>query len=92
MQLGGPDGEVFDVEVGDDLILPAGVAHKNLGVDGDFLVVGAYPDVRPDWDLKRCRSGERPVADRNIKEVPLPALDSVYGAAGPLVEHWELTS
>jgi uncharacterized protein YjlB len=31
---------------------------------------------------------ERPQADENIKRVPLPALDPVYGAHGPLQEHW----
>jgi uncharacterized protein YjlB len=66
-----------------------GGAHKNLGANRDFLVVGAYPDGQ-DWDLKRGRSGERPAADRNIEQVPLPARDPVYGDEGPLVEHWAL--
>lgn len=91
VQLGGPEGESFEVEAGDVLILPAGVAHKNLGADANFLVVGAYPDGR-DWDLKRGRPDERPEADRNIEQVPLPAYDPVYGAEGPLVERWDLAS
>ncbi len=91
VQLGGPEGETFDVEDGDVLVLPAGVAHKNLGSEGDFLVIGAYPAACPNWDLKRGRPGERAEADRNIKKVPLPALDPVYGDGGPLVEHWGLT-
>lgn len=90
VQLGGPEGEAFDIETGDVVVLPPGVAHKNLGADSDFLVVGAYPAACPNWDLKRGRSGERPEADRNIKTVPLPALDPVYGRGGPLVEHWGL--
>ncbi len=91
VQLGGPDGHAFDVDAGDVLVLPAGVAHKNLGAARDFLVVGAYPDGQ-DWDLKRGRPGERPAADRNIEQVPLPVCDPVYGDEGPLVEHWELAS
>jgi uncharacterized protein YjlB len=91
VQLGGPDGDAFDVDAGDVLVLPAGVAHKNLGAVSDFLVVGAYPEGQ-DWDLLRGRPGERPEADRNIEQVPLPDRDPVYGDEGPLVEHWDLVS
>jgi len=90
LKLGGPDGAAVDVEAGDALVLPAGVAHKNLGAAPDFLVVGAYPAVCPDWDLKRGRPDERPDADRNIERVPLPDRDPVFGADGPLVEAWGL--
>lgn len=89
VQLGGPEGEVFDVEQGDVVVLPAGTAHKNVGAEGDFLVVGAYPANGDDWDLKRGRPGERPEADRNIDQVPHPSKDPVYGANGPLLEHWK---
>lgn len=88
VMLGGPDGEVFDVATGDVLVLPAGVAHKNLGADPDFLVVGAYPAACPDWDLKRGRPDERPEADRNIEQVPLPTQDPLYGTDGPLMDRW----
>ena len=91
VQLGGPEGTPFDVEVGDVLVLPAGVAHKNLGADPHFLVVGAYPEGQ-DWDLLRGGPGERPEADRNIERVSLPAQDPVYGPEGPLVDHWERSS
>jgi uncharacterized protein YjlB len=87
VRLGGPEGETFEVEAGDVLILPAGVAHKNVGASDDFLVVGAYPEGQ-DWDMNTGRSGERPQADQNIKQVPLPAMDPVYGANGPLCTHW----
>lgn len=87
VQLGGPQGEAFDVEQGEVLVLPAGVAHKNLGAGSDFLVVGAYPDGQ-NWDLKRGRPGERPEADRNIERVSLPRRDPVYGADGPLLDRW----
>lgn len=90
VQLGGPGGTAFDVKAGDVLVLPAGVAHKNLGASSDFVVVGAYPDGQ-DWDLNRGRPGERPDADRNIEQVPLPSADPVYGPKGPLVVHWGLS-
>lgn len=89
VQLGGPKGTTFDVDAGDVLILPAGTAHKNLGASSDFLVVGAYPDGQ-DWDMNTGQPGERPQADRNIEQVPPPAMDPLYGAGGPLAKHWTL--
>jgi uncharacterized protein YjlB len=87
VQLGGPDGWTLDVTAGDVLVLPAGVAHKNRGSDGAFEVVGAYPDGQT-WDLKRGAPGDRPEANRNIKRVPLPSRDPLFGAEGPLLKHW----
>ncbi|MFB6247953.1 MAG: cupin domain-containing protein [Salinibacter sp.] len=89
VQLGGPSGPRMKVSAGDVLILPAGVAHENGGAQGDFLVVGAYPQGR-NWDLKTGAPGDRPEADRNIEAVPLPAHDPIYGAEGPLLEHWSV--
>jgi uncharacterized protein YjlB len=87
IQLGGESGVVVPVARGDVLIVPAGVAHKNLGSSRDFRVVGAYPHgQRP--DMNAGRAGERPQTDTNIARVPLPALDPIYGAQGPLTEHW----
>jgi uncharacterized protein YjlB len=88
VQLGGPGGVTLDVTAGDVLVLPAGMAHKNRGASEDFLVVGAYPEGRR-WDLNRGEPGDRPEADRNIEQVPLPSLDPVYGEDGPLHEHWK---
>lgn len=89
VQLGGPNGETFEVAAGDVIVIPAGVAHKNLGASADFLVVGAYPEGQR-WDMNTGEPGERPQVDRNIAQVPLPAMDPVYGTDGPLVEHWGL--
>lgn len=87
VQLGGPEGWTLDVEAGDVLVLPAGVAHKNLGSDRAFRVVGAYPDGQS-WDLRRGEPGDRPEADRNIEQVPLPSRDPLYGCNGPVRSHW----
>lgn len=87
LQLGGPHGEALDVGAGDVIVLPAGVAHKNLRAGDRFQVVGAYPDGRQ-WDLKTGSPDDRPEADRNIEQVPLPAQDPVYGDSGPVIEHW----
>lgn len=62
IQLGGEGGVVVSIAFGDVVIVPAGVAHKNLGASRDFRVVGAYPNgQRP--DMNYGRAGERPRAD-----------------------------
>jgi len=88
VQLGGPSGMTVDAQAGDVIIIPAGVAHKNLGSSMDFRCVGAYPPDQ-DWDMNYGRPGERPQADRNIANVPLPSTDPVYGADGPLLKGWK---
>ena len=87
VQLGGERGVIHEVRAGDVLLIPAGVAHKNLGMRGEFGVVGAYP-AGQEWDMNYGKPSERPHADRNIAAVPLPVLDPVYGGGGPLRAHW----
>ena len=86
-QFGGEKGVVLKVARGDVVVIPAGVGHKNLGASPDLLVVGAYPPGQ-DWDLCRGEAGERPQVLHNITRVPLPPADPVYGADGPLANHW----
>jgi uncharacterized protein YjlB len=87
VQLGGPNGITHRIHAGDVLILPAGIAHKNLGASPDFAVIGAYP-IGQSWDMNYGRAGERPQADENIARVPLPSLDPVYGETGALLQEW----
>ena len=87
VQLGGENGVTLTVRRGDVVIIPAGVAHKNLGASADFRVVGAYPSGQSP-DMCYGKAGERPQADDRIADVSLPPLDPVYGAEGPLPEHW----
>lgn len=89
VQLGGPSGPIVAVEAGDVAILPAGTGHKCIEASEDFLVVGAYPAGQEDYDLLRGNPAEQEAAERRIAEVPLPQSDPVYGAKGPLLEHWK---
>src|SRR6266576_6502425 len=59
LRLGGEHGKNIEVHAGDLIVIPAGVAHQNVGASNDFGVVGAYPGGRP-WDLLRGLPGERP--------------------------------
>ena len=86
--LGGPAGEVVEVEAGDVLVIPAGVGHKNEGSSGGFSVVGAYPRGQESYDLRTGEEGERPEVLENIRNVPLPGSDPLHGPQGPLVELW----
>jgi uncharacterized protein YjlB len=88
LQLGGEQGQKFNVKAGDVIVIPAGVGHKRLESSRDFGVVGAYPGARQ-WDLLRGLPGERPQADRNIAAVPLPKTDPIYGPDGSLTRLWK---
>jgi uncharacterized protein YjlB len=87
VQFGAEQGVVLSVRAGDVVVIPAGVAHKNLGASRDFRVVGAYPRGQR-WDMCYGESGERPRADQNSARVPVPEADPVYGTDGPLIEYW----
>jgi uncharacterized protein YjlB len=87
VQFGGPEGFVAEVEKGDVVLIPAGVAHKNLGESGGFKCVGAYP-AGQEYDMKYGKQGERPEVDATIKQVPYPECDPVFGSAGGLIQFW----
>jgi uncharacterized protein YjlB len=87
LRLGGEQGKNVEVHPGDVIVIPAGVAHQNIGASDDFGVVGAYPDGRQ-WDLLRGFPGERPKADYNIAKLPIPDDDPTFGAKGPLRHIW----
>ncbi len=86
VQLGGPDGKAFDVAKGDMIVIPAGVAHKNLGASSDFACVGAYPNGR-NYDMNDG-SEDISIRQENIRKTPLPETDPLYGDNGPLRKAW----
>ncbi len=84
---GGENGIKIEVNKGDVVVIPAGVAHKKESSSEDFQVVGAYPNgMIP--DLKTGKADERKEAIENIKNVPFPTTDPLQGRYGPLVEIW----
>ena len=85
--LGGPQGRRFEVRPGDVLVLPAGTGHCNAGSSADLLVIGAYPDGM-EWDIRRGDPAEHDEVLANIRAVPLPGADPVYGPDGPLRKLW----
>lgn len=88
LHLGGPSGEKMTVEKGDAIILPAGFGHKYLEGSDDFAVTGAYPEGK-DYDFLVGNAEERPENLENIRQVPLPDYDPLFGEGGPLFDYWK---
>ncbi|MET4081116.1 uncharacterized protein YjlB [Pedobacter sp. UYP30] len=87
VQFGGPHGVVIELDKGDVVLIPAGVAHKSLSVSADLKVVGAYPKGA-EYNLRRGSQEEIEEAKREIENVPEPESDPVYGSKGQLFECW----
>jgi len=76
LELGGPQGEAFDVGAGDVLVLPAGTGHRRASADAAFTVVGGYPAGQEDYDLLREAT---PAARERIAALAAPPDDPVGG-------------
>jgi len=88
IQFGGPGGVALLLEKGDVVIIPAGVAHKSIDVYDNFLCIGAYPKGQ-EYDMNYGHDQEREKAINNIRKLPMPVLDPVYGESGPLLSNWK---
>jgi uncharacterized protein YjlB len=75
VRLGGEDRTTVELQAGDVVVIPAGVAHKNEGASPDLVVVGAYPGGKsPDLCSPAAQHGER--ALRNVREGDVAGLRS----------------
>lgn len=88
LQLGGEEGTLVSISKGDVIIIPAGVAHKNIGEEQDVICVGGYPGGK-DFDMNYGREGERPQTDSIIAAVPLPSTDPILGENKGLAAIWQ---
>lgn len=87
VELGGDEGPLLELIAGDVVVLPAGVAHRNVDSSPDYVVVGAYPPGQI-WDVNTGGPDDHPRVDESLAEVTLPRTDPVYGSEGPLVRLW----
>lgn len=89
IQFGGKQGVTLEASEGDVIMIPAGVGHKKIESTQDFRVVGGYPQGQ---DKDHCvgNSSERPEVLENIKQVPLPNTDPVFGENGKLLDLWAI--
>ncbi|WP_411704388.1 cupin domain-containing protein [Edaphovirga cremea] len=88
LQLGGDNGKVYRVEVGDVILIPSGVGHKCISATDDFMLVGAYPtDHNPDI----CRDQPEKLSERTeaIKRIELPQSDPVLGRSEGCIKQWQ---
>src|ERR1700712_4377891 len=83
IELGGPQGEAFEVSAGDVLVLPAGTGHRRARDDDGFRVMGAYPRGQEDYDLLREADD---AARERIAGLPAPPEDPVGGEG---VARWQ---
>lgn len=74
---------------GDAILIPAGVSHQRLRSSSDFHCVGAYPSGFEPDEL-RGQPSDRPASDERISHVPLPDLDPLWGARGPMRYQWKI--
>ena len=81
IELGGPQGEAFEVAAGDVLVLPAGTGHRRATPRNGFTVVGAYPPGQEDYDLLRddLTDAELEAARERIAALGPPPQDPVGG-------------
>jgi uncharacterized protein YjlB len=88
VEFGGAKGQVFTVEAGDVVVLPAGTGHRCIEATDDLLVVGAYPR-NASVDQRRPGQVEHRTALAAIAKVPMPEMDPIHGGAGPLMQLWK---
>ena len=87
VRLGGEGGQTVELNAGDVVVIPAGVAHKRESASGDLVVIGAYPrGTRPDLCCAEAAAHDGALAA--IAVVPLPEADPVTGRADPLLDCW----
>lgn len=79
----GKGGEKLQLDAGDIVVMPAGVAHEMAGHSDDIMMVGGYPDGR-DWDNIQeafLSEDDYRAAAKRIMMLPIPARDPATGEA-----------
>ncbi|HKC67070.1 MAG TPA: cupin domain-containing protein [Bacteroidia bacterium] len=88
IEFGGETGVKIEIEKGDVLVIPAGVAHKNLGDKNQIKCVGACPNGE-NFDMNYGKPDEYPKAIENIRNVKIPLKDPVFGLHGEIQHYWK---
>ena len=74
-----------EVEKGDVIVVPAGVAHRLLeDLEGSFTMVGSYPKGKS-WDMCYGKPGEEDKV-KSIEKLGWFERDPVYGDNGPVLD------
>lgn len=87
INLGGEEGDLFDIHAGDAVAIPAGVAHQRISRNDDaFVVAGLYRKGSTRDLLEPTKENRQKVLDT---KVPFPAMDPFWGEKGPLTQYWK---
>lgn len=87
VQLGGEGGEVYTLEKGEAILLPAGVVHCRIDASSDYAMIGGYPPGQsPDMNTGMEEEYER--NKDKVATVKKPLTDPYYGEGGPAVIEW----
>ncbi|MSU88250.1 cupin [Rhodobacteraceae bacterium 2CG4] len=91
--LGGPGQQAVHLKAGDALVLPAGTGRCRIAATGDFQVCGAYaPGQDRSEVVAACGQVPRPGDRDTISSLRVPAIDPLFGADGPLAQHWRCSA
>ena len=66
------------VHKGDVLLVPPGVAHKQISEEGRFSLLGSYPTHRFDGSIDTCRGEPTNEERRRIHECYVPKKDPIF--------------
>ena len=90
LKIGGVNGKIFDLNMGDVLIIPAGVGHHSVSAHTNYQFVGGYPNGN-DWDLKTgLEEHERTTILKAISNQAIPDKDPIFGQEGLLFAKWKI--
>jgi uncharacterized protein YjlB len=90
LKIGGVNGKIFDLNIGDVLIIPAGVGHHSVSAHTNYQFVGGYPNGN-DWDLKTgLEEHERTTILKAISNLALPDKDPIFEQEGLLFAKWKI--
>ena len=79
MQLGGDTGPIVNIGNGDLVLVPPGLAHRQLNASGGFTLLGSYPTERFDGSIDTLTGPPTDTERENIAKCYLPVKDPIFG-------------
>lgn len=79
MQLGGDAGPTVSIGPGDLVLIPPGLAHKQLDATGGFALLGSYPKEGFDGSIDTLTGPPTDAVRENIARCYVPAKDPIFG-------------
>ena len=79
VQLGGPTGPTVTISRGDSVLIPPGVAHKQLNTKGGFTLLGAYPTREFDGSVDTLTGSPTNGQRQSIIDCYMPSTEPITG-------------